>query len=77
MGKLHKFQIVLDNERGVFYPGDIVAGHVIVDLKEEMKIRGNFVHSNLHYSVVLPLMIDYIGHQSVLPLVTDDRKDIL
>ena len=40
MGKLNKFQVLLNNPRGVFYPGEIVSGNVIVDLKEEMKMRG-------------------------------------
>ena len=40
MGKLNKFQVLLNNPRGVFYPGEVVAGNVVVDLKEEMKMRG-------------------------------------
>ena len=42
MGKLNKFQVMLDNERGgVFYPGEVMNGNVIVDVKEELKIKGN------------------------------------
>lgn len=39
MGKLNKFEIRLDNPKGVYYPTNVVSGQVIVDLKEEMKMR--------------------------------------
>ena len=40
MGKLNKFQIVIDGHNQVFYPGQTVSGHVIVEVKEELKLRG-------------------------------------
>ena len=41
MGKLNQFQIVLDKPGGVYYPGEVMSGHVILELKEDMKMRGN------------------------------------
>ena len=43
MGKLNQFQIVLDKPGGVYYPGEVMSGHVILELKEDMKMRGNVI----------------------------------
>ena len=40
MGKLNKFQIVIDGHAQVYYPDQTVSGHVVVDVKEELKLRG-------------------------------------
>ncbi|XP_041369217.1 arrestin domain-containing protein 17-like [Gigantopelta aegis] len=40
MGKLTVFEIVLSNQQCVYYPGQMLQGHVIVELSEEMKMRG-------------------------------------
>ena len=47
MGKLNQFQIILDKPGGVYHPGEVLSGHVIVDLKEELKMRGNLKHFRL------------------------------
>ncbi|GFN74123.1 hypothetical protein PoB_000062900 [Plakobranchus ocellatus] len=40
MGKLNIFQISLANGPGVFYAGTMLQGHVTIELKEPMKMRG-------------------------------------
>lgn len=37
--KLESLEIILDNKEGIFNPGDSVSGHVLVILKEQMKLR--------------------------------------
>lgn len=40
MVKLKDFHIVLDNNKNVYTAGDFVSGHVAVDLRGDMKMRG-------------------------------------
>ena len=40
MGKLSTFEIVLDNAKGVYYPGQNVEGHCNIVLNREMQMRG-------------------------------------
>ena len=40
MGKLTEFIIVLDTEREVFYPGELISGKVVVSLVRPMDMRG-------------------------------------
>lgn len=41
MGK-ELFQIILDNQNGVFYPGQSVSGRVELQLKDDLKVTGMF-----------------------------------
>lgn len=54
MGKVKEFDINLYNASGVFYPGQVIAGNVILELTEPMTMRGiqlTFVGSaNVHWS---------------------------
>lgn len=54
MGKLDKFQVVINNPKGVFYPGEEVSGRADIVLKEEMKIneiRARFHgYANVHWT---------------------------
>ena len=40
MGKLRAFQILFDNDREVYNSGDVISGHVLVDLAEPKMLRG-------------------------------------
>lgn len=40
MTRLRKFEIVLNSRQIVYFPGQCVQGHLIVDLQEEMNMRG-------------------------------------
>ncbi|CAL1540949.1 unnamed protein product [Lymnaea stagnalis] len=40
MGKLNIFEISFSNLSGIYYAGDVLKGHVTVELKESMKMRG-------------------------------------
>ena len=40
MGKLKRFQIHFDSPNGVYYPGQTVTGQVVLELKDEMKVKG-------------------------------------
>ncbi|XP_059165747.1 arrestin domain-containing protein 3-like [Physella acuta] len=40
MGKINIFEISFGNGSGVYYPGNAVDGHVTVELKEPIKMRG-------------------------------------
>lgn len=40
MSKLEEFRIVIQDEKKVYYPGEVVRGEVILDLKAEMEIVG-------------------------------------
>ncbi|XP_046549335.1 arrestin domain-containing protein 3-like [Haliotis rubra] len=44
IGKLKTFTITLDNPEGVYSPYDDVKGHVKVELKDKMKMRGIRLH---------------------------------
>ena len=39
MGKLRCFEIILSDDKTVFHPGELVLGKVIVELKEDTKMR--------------------------------------
>ena len=39
MGKIAEFNIVLHNNRQVFYPGEQLSGEVILNLNEPMKMK--------------------------------------
>ncbi|XP_053405235.1 arrestin domain-containing protein 3-like [Mercenaria mercenaria] len=43
MTRLRKFEIVLSNRQVVYFPGQCVLGHLIVELDEEMEMRGIFL----------------------------------
>lgn len=40
MGKVRAFTISFANTSGIFYPGQPVQGEVLVQVKDEVKIRG-------------------------------------
>jgi hypothetical protein len=40
MTRLRKFEIALSNHQVVYFPGQCVQGHLIVELEEEMEMRG-------------------------------------
>lgn len=40
MGKLNYFAINLQNPSAVYFAGQSLQGYVIVDLREEMKVKG-------------------------------------
>ena len=42
MGKLQIFDILLDQNPAVYYPGNVVSGHVVVELSDVMKMRGEY-----------------------------------
>ncbi|KAK6180226.1 hypothetical protein SNE40_012418 [Patella caerulea] len=44
MGKLNIFEITFSNPQGVFYGGQIIHGHVTVELNAEIKMRGIRLH---------------------------------
>ncbi|KAK6180227.1 hypothetical protein SNE40_012419 [Patella caerulea] len=44
MGKLNIFEITFANQQEVFYGGQIIQGHVTVELKDEIKMRGIRLH---------------------------------
>ncbi|XP_041373505.1 arrestin domain-containing protein 3-like [Gigantopelta aegis] len=54
MGKLNIFVIVLANPQAVYLAGQVVQGHVTVELNEEMKMRGIRLkfkgHARVHWS---------------------------
>lgn len=39
MGRLKTFDVVFDDNRTVFYPGNVISGKCVVDLKADMKMR--------------------------------------
>lgn len=39
MGKLKQFEIQLDSEHGVFYPGNVIKGKCVLELKADVRIR--------------------------------------
>ncbi|XP_053405237.1 arrestin domain-containing protein 3-like isoform X2 [Mercenaria mercenaria] len=43
MTRLRKFEIVLSNRQVVYFPGQCVQGHLIVELDEAMEMRGIFL----------------------------------
>lgn len=44
MTRLRKFEIVLSNAEVVYFPGQCVQGHLVVELEEEMKMKGIFLN---------------------------------
>lgn len=40
MWNIRKFEIVLDNPHAIFYPGQCVKGQVIIEVAEDMKMKG-------------------------------------
>jgi hypothetical protein len=42
MGKLKRFDILFENPQAVFFTGQVVAGTVVVELTEPMKMRGRY-----------------------------------
>ncbi|XP_053405768.1 arrestin domain-containing protein 17-like [Mercenaria mercenaria] len=40
MTKLRKFEITLNNPQVVYFPGQVIQGQVIVELSDDMKMRG-------------------------------------
>ena len=48
MGKLNRFEILLSQPQGVFQAGQIVEGQVLMELNDEMKMRGKNIlcHGN-------------------------------
>ncbi|ESP05163.1 hypothetical protein LOTGIDRAFT_227841 [Lottia gigantea] len=40
MGKLKEFEIILNNAHGVYFTGEILLGHVNIELKESLKLKG-------------------------------------
>ena len=47
MGKLNIFTISFANTAAVFYAGTMVQGHVTIELKEPMKMRGRLEYMNI------------------------------
>ena len=43
MGKLQNFEIIFEPSQGVFFADTVVQGHVRLELKEPLKMRGLFV----------------------------------
>ncbi|XP_048733488.1 arrestin domain-containing protein 2-like isoform X2 [Ostrea edulis] len=39
MGKIQNFIIELENQQGVYYPGQVVRGEIVLELSEALKIR--------------------------------------
>ena len=62
MGKLRKFQILIDNPKGVFYPGEVVTAQVVLEVKEEMKLRGrfHFPHRPVDLSILIIWMSSFL-----------------
>ncbi|XP_050403329.2 arrestin domain-containing protein 3-like [Patella vulgata] len=54
MGKLNIFEITFANPQGVFYGGQLIQGHVTVELNAEIKMRGIRLHfeggARVHWS---------------------------
>lgn len=44
MGKLAEFSIILDKPQGIFHAGQRIEGNVLINLNDEMKIKGKFSH---------------------------------
>lgn len=42
MGKLSVFKIALSNVQGVYFAGQMLQGHVILELNEPVKLKGMF-----------------------------------
>lgn len=40
MGKIKRFDIVYSNESGVFYAGQPIAGKIVLELKEPLRVKG-------------------------------------
>lgn len=39
MGKLKNIEIYFDNNKNVYYPGDILSGNILIETKGELKIN--------------------------------------
>ena len=72
MGKLGRFQIILHRPDGVYYPGEVVAGKVYIEVREEISFRGekesfNFYSSqrSIHQSSFID-QTTFIKHYQVL-----------
>ncbi|KAK7476142.1 hypothetical protein BaRGS_00032635 [Batillaria attramentaria] len=54
MGVLNEFYVAFDNQMAVYYPGQMVRGNVVIDVKESFPVRGIrlefYGHSYLHWS---------------------------
>ena len=42
MGKLRRFDVLLDNPTGIYSPGDVLSGQVIVSTAEEIPVHGEW-----------------------------------
>ena len=40
MGKLSTFKIVFSKNKDKYRPGDVVEGHVAIEIKDGMKVKG-------------------------------------
>ena len=47
MPKIWRLKIVLTNPQIVYYPGQCIRGHVIVELNKDKKIRGIYEKARL------------------------------
>ena len=64
--KLRHFLIQLDQGDGVFHPGDLVSGHLVVDLSEEItfsKIKVELAgRAEVHWTETEPVRPQVIKH---------------
>ena len=42
MGKIRQFDIVLNSPQDVYFAGQLIQGQVILNLNEEMKMKGDY-----------------------------------
>jgi len=61
MSKVEQLRIVIDKKVPIFFPGDYVTGHLLIETSKKLKIDG--IKCNYHGSALVKWYIFYIFSQ--------------